>query len=414
MITKKNSLCLLCLCFWILFVSVCATWASSPSEIKKAFPFLELNNSLFISAEHPSQIKIIRSQYNDKPKGVGISFKLDPDKRYFVSVVGQIEIIRPLLGIRIVGTPDRIIAAPNGEIFFNVFNTPQVTLFLNIDPKIKYQLNSIQFIECPQCIDQKELIQLIHKEKPQLETHLNRDPLIAAQTILDWTANVTPFALSKPFHDKTENINRMSAQEIYNLFNMKQSGVYCGGASLFLNKVLTLFEVDSFILDFGDNRNLMTHTTVVIASRSSEYWKYYIFDPTFNITFQNPNNDYFITFSEILELPLTNIKNKITTNQQSLHKRKFIGAKEDAKLCTTIEEITPSYISCKISNYTLRRFFHLMNPTYVKNGYSKNLPGFFQLLHNRVFSVGGVSKTESKDRFIEILKTHKIPLGNSS
>ena len=66
-----------------------------------------------------------------------------------------------------------------------------------------------------QCINQKELTQLIHKEKPQLETLLQRDPLIATQSILDWTANVTPIALSKQFFDKTKNINRMAAEEIY-------------------------------------------------------------------------------------------------------------------------------------------------------------------------------------------------------
>lgn len=414
MITKKNSLYSLWLCLWVLLVPVCTTWASSPNEIKKTFPLLDLDNSLFTSAELSSKIEIIQSPYNDKPEGVGINFKLDPNKRYLVSVAGQLDIMRPQLGIRIAGTPDRILAAPNGEIFINVFNTPQATLFLNIHPKIKYRLKSIQFRECPQCINQKELIQLIHKEKPQLKTLLQRDPLLATQSILDWTANVTPIALSKPFFDKTENLNRMAPEEIYNLFNLKTAGVYCGGASLFLNKILTLFEIDSFTLDFGDSNKLMTHTTVVVAKRSSNHWKFYIFDPTFNVTFQNPNNGYFITFSEILNLPLTNIKNKIKINQRSLHKRKFLAVKEDAKLCTKVEETNSDYLSCSIADYTLKRFFHRMNPAYVKNGYSKNLPGLFQLLRNRVFSVGGFSKQNSRDRFMEILETHKIPIGHGS
>ncbi|MCH7499856.1 MAG: hypothetical protein IH886_07575 [Nitrospinae bacterium] len=412
--TIKNSLCFLSLCAWFLIVSFCSALASSPSEIKEAFPQLEIGKSLFTSGELSSQVKIIQSPYNHKPEGVGITYKLDPNKRYLVSITGQVYKIRPQLIIQIVGAPDRILPAPNGEIFINVFNTPEVTLFLNIHPKIKYQLNSIQYHECPQCVDRKELIHLIQKEKPQLEILLKQDLLLASESILDWTANVTPFALSKPFLAKTNNLNRMTPEEIYNLFNLNLAAVYCGGSSLFLNKVLALFGINSFTLDFGDVNDFLTHTTVVVANRSSGHWKYYIFDPTFNFTFQNSNSGYFLTFSELLDLPPTNIKHKIKINQRSLHKRKFLALREDAKLCQKVKETTQSYLSCSVFDYTLKRYFFNVNPLYVKNGYSRNLSGFLQLLRKKIFTIGGLSKQNSRNRFMEILKTHEIPIGYGS
>lgn len=411
--TKKNSLYLLSLCLWLLLVPVGATSASSPSEIKEAFPLLDFDQSLFTSAEPSPQVEVIQSPYNHKPAGVGITYKLDPEKRYLVSISGQLDTVRPQLGIQIVGAPDRILAAPKGEIFINVFNTPKITLYLNIHPKIKYRLSSIHFLECPQCINRKELIQLIQKDKPQLETLLKRDRLLAAQSILDWTANITPIALSKPFFDKTENFNRMAPEEIYNLFNLNIAGVYCGGASLFLNKILTLFEIDSFTLDFGDINNLLTHTTVVVAKHSGDHWKYYIFDPTFNVTFQNPKSAYYLTFTELMDLPLENINEKVKINQRSLHKRKYLAIIEDAKLCPRVKVETQDYLICSISDYTMKYYFHQNNPTFVKSGYSKNLTGFLQLLRNRVFSIGGFSKQSSRKQFMEILKVHDIPLGHN-
>jgi hypothetical protein len=402
------------LCVWLWVVSVSATLASSLPEIKEAFPHLELDKNLFTSAEPPSQVKIIQSPYNHKPEGIGLTYKLDPNKRYLVSITGQFYKIRPLLGIRVAGTPDRILPAPNGKIFYNVFNTSKVTLFLNIHPKIKYQLNSIQFHECPQCVDQKELTQLIQKDKPQLDILLKRDHLLAAQSLLDWTANRTPFALSREFHDKTENLNRMAPEEIFNLFSLNLAGVYCGGSSLFLNKILTLFGIDSFAVDFGDVNDLLTHTTVIVAKHSGNRWNYYIFDPTFNVTFHNPANGQFLTFDEILNLPLTNIEKKIRIRQRSLHKRKFLTLRKDEKRCPKIKKSTKEYLVCSIPGYTLQSYFDFNNPMYVKNGYSKNLSGFFQLLRNRIFVIGSISKPGSRDQFMKILKTHEIPLGHGS
>ena len=410
----KNSLRLLWLCIWALIVPAGVTLASSPPEIEEAFPQLDMDKSLFASAKFSPQAKIFYSLYNHKPEGVAIAYKLDPNKRYLVSVVGQSYIIKPLLAIRINGTRDRILKAPSGEIFLNVFNTSEATLFFRIHPNFKYGLKSIHFFECPQCVDQEEMIQLIKKEKPQLGNLLKRDHLLAAQSILDWTANATPIALSKLLHDKTNNLHQMSPEEIYNLFNLKLAAVYCGGASLFLNKVLTLFGFNSSILDFGDTNDSLTHTTVVIAKHSGDHWKYYIFDPTFNFTFQNPDTGYFLTFNELLNVPPSRIKDKIKINQRSLRKRKFLVLKEDAKICPAARKTTHDYLTCSISDYTLKRYFDQVNPQYVKNGYSKNLSGFLQLLRKRVYSDVGFSNQSSKEKFKGILKAHKIPLGYGS
>ncbi|MDH3257327.1 MAG: hypothetical protein OEM27_06900 [Nitrospinota bacterium] len=415
----KKSLCLLNLCVWLGFISVCSVMASSPSEIKQIFPKLKVDQSIFNSPGPSSQVKIIPSQYHDQPEGVGITYQLDPDKRYLMSITGQSYGIKPVLGIRIVGTPDRKLAAPNGEIFINIFNTREVILFLNIHPKMKYHLSSIQFRECPQCVNQKELIQRIQKENPQLEVLLKRDPLLASQLILDWAANVTPIALSKPLRDKTDNLNRMSSEEIYNLFNSNLAAVYCGGSSVFLNKVFALFGIYSFAVDFGDIKNSLTHVTVMVAKPSSGSFNYYVFDPLFNFTFQNPENSNFMTFSELLDLPPTGIEDKIKINQQSLHKRKFLALKKDLKKCHTVKETTQDSFSCSIPDYSLKRHLDKISPVYAKNGYTRNLSGFLQLLRNRIFSIRNFSKKSIPNlsehniriQFMNLLKTHKIPLG---
>ena len=121
----KYSLCFLWLCVWLLIISVSRAFASSPSEIKEVFPQLEIDKSIFTTAELHSQVKIFRSRYSNRPEGVEITYKLDLNKRYLISISGQSYKIKPVLGIRINGTPDRIFRAPNGEIFLNAFNTPK-------------------------------------------------------------------------------------------------------------------------------------------------------------------------------------------------------------------------------------------------------------------------------------------------
>ena len=413
--TIKISLCLLVLYVWLLFASVGAVLASSISEIKEAFPHLELGKSLFTSAESPSQANIIQSPYNHKPERVELTYTLNPTKRYMVSISGHFYRTRPLLGIQIAGTADRILPAPDGRVFYNIFNTSKATLFLNIHPQIKYQLNSIQFHECPQCVDQKEFVQLIRKDKPQLDTLLKKDPLLAAESILDWTANATPFALSKEFHDdKTENFNRMAPEEIHNLFSLNLAAVYCGGSSLYLNKVLALFDIDSLTVDFGDANDRITHTTVMVNRVSGNHWKHYIFDPTFNVTFHNSTNSQFLSLNEILNLPPANIEKKIKVHQRSLEKRTFLTLKKDEKRCPRVEKSTKEYLICSIRDYTLQSYFDSNNPLYIKNGYSKNLSGFFQLFRNRVFVIGGSSKPDSRNHLMKLLKTHKIPLRHNS
>ena len=401
-------------CLWILFASIDIATASSLLEIKETFPRLELNNELLNPPESSPQVKIISSSYSNKPQGIGLTYELDPKKRYLVAITGQFYTIRPLLGIRISGTPDRIIPAPDGRIFLNIFNTQKVTLFLNIQPQIKYHLKSVQFLNCPQCIDQEELINLIRKNKPQLDNLLKRDTLLAAHSLLDWTANATPFALSPSFHDKTKNFNRMAAEEIYNLFRLNHAAVYCGGSSLFLNKIFALFGINSITVDFGDTSGFLTHTTVLVTKYFKNRWEYYIFDPTFNATFHNPETGHILTIQEILDLPPANIENKIKINQRLLHKREFLTLKKDAHLCPKIKKTKRDYLICSINNYTLQRYFDLNNTQFTKNGYSKNLSGFFQLFRNRIFTIGGFSKPNSKNALIKLFKDHKIPLGYAS
>ena len=99
----------------------------------------------------------------------------------------------------------------------------------------------------------------------------------------------------------------MTPEEIFNLLNLNLAAVYCGGSSLFFNKVLTLFGINSLTVDFGDLNHSLTHTTVMVTKRSRNRWNYYIFDPTFNVTFHNADNGNFLTISEILDLPVTKV-----------------------------------------------------------------------------------------------------------
>ena len=112
-----------------------------------------------------------------------------------------------------------------------------------------------------------DLKALILKETPGLAEALkNKQIWLAEKLVLRWAApRITwdggGYALATSGYD--------AAQIYYDFFQPHTMGVYCGGSSDFLHKVLNLFGLPNFPMDFGTHKPNLTHVTVIVPFKSA-------------------------------------------------------------------------------------------------------------------------------------------------
>jgi hypothetical protein len=253
-------------------------------------------------------------------------------------------------------------------------------------------------------------------EIPGLEEALGTDRLEAARLLLDWAANAGDFALSVEIARKTTpRVSGLSASELYyDVFLPNRGAVYCGGMATFFDKVLKLFGYNSFVVDFGDAAAGLTHVTVVIAQWEVSRWQYYLFDPTFNLTFQRRTSGTYASVEELMDLrDQGKLLEAIVVDQMLLDRRNFLAVRGDRTDSTRVKVVNDAgdYLVCTIPGYGINMFFHNWRHTFERGGYPPGFQGLVQLLKKRVFRVGPSLDARAAQRFAAKLKARGIPYG---
>jgi hypothetical protein len=247
--------------------------------------------------------KSITISGKSQPSGLFFDYTINPQKRYRIRIDGHTQYGNVKLRIRNDKHELEYWLDQDGvnEFFYDDVN--QLEFLFYSDKAFSYSLNSITIEELPTGKTDNDLRQLLLTEVPGLKKALNKEPLDAARLLMNWVANVGDFATSNEINQITvPTVAKSSASEIYyDIFLPNKGGVYCGGYSIFLNKVLRLFNYKSFTIDFGD-KHIMTHVVVIIPQKQANGYKYYLFDPTFNITFRHRNTGKYVTFTEMINL----------------------------------------------------------------------------------------------------------------
>jgi hypothetical protein len=268
--------------------------------------------------------------------------------------------------------------------------------------------------DCQKCLNNSELAQLIHTELPELKLALQQHPLKAANLLLNWSANNINYALTSAAVKKAPDFGKLTAAQMYNYFQTKAGGVYCGGISVFYNQVLNLFNIPSFTVDFGATKILLTHVTVIVPRKiNKDEWRYYIFDPTFNITLHHKNTDYYLPLREIFKAHQKGKANEIGISNWPLQRREYIALANEDKYCPRLINKKDGALICEDSNFGLKEYFRRHEAIYKKNKLSADMSGFISLLRNRILYIGGSSNQDALNHFTHYIKSEGIPVGGN-
>lgn len=234
-------------------------------------------------------------------KSAGIIFyydKLDPTQHYQLAMDGSDLKNKTSIHFEENGNTQWL-NAETGEVHVNVTGTKNVKWLVYGDHSFQYLLKHVSLRVCPECTTDVDLKNKILHEIPALQEHLKYDQLLAAKEIMNWVANHLLYASDPSSLIKNNFFNNLSAADINDYFDKKQGGVYCGGGAYFLAKIYELFDLPAFTVTMGIPNTNLTHVTVVVAERANSSYRYFIFDPTFNVTFYNKQTKAFASVDEL-------------------------------------------------------------------------------------------------------------------
>jgi hypothetical protein len=368
----------------------------------------------------PDPSGVVIGGSGDQAEGIYFRFQLDPSMRYRLTMTG-----RTLTGTTTLRTrhddADALYHPPmEGTDSLAFTGTTEYEVLLYFGPPSIYLLESISVALCTDCRVDSDLRELISESLPGLEEQVGDRTLQGARRILDWVANAGDYALSASIHERANpRVARANAAGIYyEIFLPDAGGVYCGGYSIFLNKVFRLFGYDSFTINYGDLNDALTHVTVVVPvrqqtteSESPSSWRFYFFDPTFNGTYVDPNSGDQLSVRRMLELIANDAADGIRLEELPVDRREFLAVPDEETRCPVIIERTDKLLICEYPRFGIDQYLADWEERLVRNGYSTGVGGLFELMLTRVFSVGPSPAFGASEAFVTMLGEFGIPVG---
>lgn len=255
------------------------------------------------------------------PAGLYVRATLDPTKRYRVLVHGDRLDGSFVMRVR----RDRDMQwqqAPDGLEALRVDGVEdfELLVYRNVaDTGRRYRLRSVVIEPCA-CEDDSDLRDEILEEVPQLGDALDRgDDYGASELLLRWASPRIVAAGGDPppvaVHEKT------AAEIYYDYFATRKGGVYCGGAAAFLHKVLDLFGLPNYIVEYGD-ASFVTHATVVVPGLGVDgSAEQRLLDPTFGMTLRVRNTGRPLDIGAALELRRADLLDHVVVETVPLDER---------------------------------------------------------------------------------------------
>ena len=315
------------------------------------------------------------------PAGLYYLAKLDPARAYRIHILGGRTDGGPF-SLRIrrgEGAPEYHPAAKRDE-HMNISDCSSVELLIyngsQAPGKFSFRALSIEDITGLGHAN-SDLKALILKETPGLAEALkNKQIWLAEKLVLRWAApRITwdggGYALATSGYD--------AAQIYYDFFQPHTMGVYCGGSSDFLHKVLNLFGLPNFPMDFGTHKPNLTHVTVIVPlPNPSGGTDYRLLDPTWNMELVLKKTGEPVDLFTAWELARASRADEVEVRSVDLGGR-FILMKGGSKKAS---DFKPHPGDCYWD-----RFIVEWAPIFKEAGYEANLSGFLHLLGtSQIFS----------------------------
>jgi hypothetical protein len=246
----------------------------------------------------------------------------------------------------------------------------------------------------------------ILQEIPTLSVALASSPLDAANLLLNWTANATNFAISPQFLLQSAT---SAADAYFNYFQTNGAGQSCGGFSWFYSEILKLFNIDAIDIGVGVSASDLSHSFVLIPEMQNGQWTYYVFDPTFNVTYSTPTSPY-ADFFQLMDLAFSGQSNTIVVNQGTFPTRTFLANSPQSTNGLILSAVQNSTYVYSDINYGLNSFLTTYAPALAQYGYTADLSGYLQFVGGNVLNlVSTSSDLSAQNAFVSQLQAYGIP-----
>jgi hypothetical protein len=281
-------------------------------------------------------------------------------------------------------------------------------LSLSSDTEFSYEIRSISLEEYSNPQDDASLKEEILRCKPGLIEMLEKDRLQAIAEISDWVSNTVDWGNTNReagyFHNNPAHII------YYDRILKDRGGDTCGGFSIFLKKVLKIFGIDSFEINFGIREYGLTHVVVIVPIKEGKHYDFYIIDPFFNGYFTN-NENRFISFKYLIDTyraDPTRIKLKSFPM-----KRDWVMSKEDFENQKSyIEQIGDLQLCVPCENIVVCKEVHIENYLFLCLGWRQILTDlkinpddfYLNLLTYKILGIGSCGDTAARNEYIKMLK----------
>lgn len=333
-----------------------------------------------------------RLQVTKGPAGLYFTYALDPSTRYRVEVSGEQSLGAATLRVRDDArtTYDR---APHGSLTFTITGTQVLELLFYSDTEADYLIRSVRVTECPACRTDADLKSQVLAEVTGLSGALAQDPYAAAELLLHWASPRIAFAGASPAPIAT---SRTSAADLwYENFQPASGGVFCKGAAEFLQRLMRLFGLGAFTIEFGDTDDSLTHAAVVVPVVEHGTTRFHMLDPSFDLNYLiRPSGERADVF-QLLELLRMGSTARIGTQTGDLGPRQILKP-GGAVACSSGSGISTA---CSLADYLAG-----WRDALERNGYRTDEAALIELLRNHVFEVGPSSDPAARQEFEEKLK----------
>jgi hypothetical protein len=350
----------------------------------------------------------------DRPGGMYYRVALDPARTYRIRLHGEWSGGPFVLRLR---TDDRApvyAQVPNGAETYRVSGAERFELLLfrhyESDGET-YLLRNLAIEDCTQtCLTDEDLKREIVADLPHLQDALNQgDNYRAALMLLDWASPRITGSSGGPGPIAADF--RSAAELYYDFFRPGTGGVFCGGAAEFLKKLLDLFSVPAFQLNFGEV-SWFTHAAVAVPVYTDGEVAYRLLDPTFRLHYTLRSNGEPLSIEQMLELWRAGRTDLIDAHAGGLGSRQIIVGSD--RSAGTFEVVRCSSGSDLSTLCGLSSFSRISAPLFESHGYTADVDGVLRLLGTT--GLLGLDYTTVPETFRDRLATFKdaVEAGDTS
>ena len=339
------------------------------------------------------------------PAGLFLRERLDPTKRYKLRVKGTGEPIT--MRLQIDDMAQEFLAAPLGVTDRTITGASRLELlFYSLKPA-SYSLERVEIEKCPECRTAEDLRRRILDEVPGVAT---KTGLERAILLMEWAANVADYTLN-PKLIPPDFGNWPAEKMVYDFFDLDRGGVSCGGYSAFLQRILQMFGINSFTVNYGIPNSALTHVTVIVPHNS----KFYVLDPTFNVTFMRKGR--MLDLAQAIKILRTGLSSEIVIQEHGLERRDIIGYSPEAypEICVRREMISAGMRKCRIGDSS---FIAAFRRGEAHDWSAANVPldnvFLLRLMLKGFYDVGPSIDPSARNRFIAMLGQYDIPFHSAN